>query len=465
MDTGARRKALIIGIISIIVVFGICGTVFFLSKIKSSSVEKKIQAGNEYLLEQEYIKAIIAYEGVIEKDPDNEEAYIRMAYAYILMGEYEEAEEILEEAAEKVKDNSGMLKKWEEIKKNVAAKFEDGKVAISDKNDAVENKSEENGDDTPTLIMTEDSEQETEEQKQEIEESKEETEEPEDWCGLEALIISNNGELEFDGYTYNAVYGKTGALIWDYVEPTFDSAGHYISTFIMEENYADTERFGSEEDCEVFWYPRWTAWEESALKDKTFISIGEDMFIVTNFHEETEIVNGKTGERFSVFSIGLPETIGDSSIFSIEKMIRLNSYSNGRLLVKVRYGYLIYSDVYYWLDKNGNFYETRALSGLEAFEDIRIDGQTFTVNDVGDYSEDVFYYSGAFYFRDGSVAMDISDSGYIPYTKRDVYTPKFENGVCRMVAFKNDKFWIFDIDRNGEVITEVEEFDINLLNY
>lgn len=84
---------------------------FFLSKIKSSSVEKKIQAGNEYLLEQEYIKAIIAYEGVIEKDPDNEEAYIRMAYAYILMGEYEEAEEILEEAAEKVKDNSGMLKK------------------------------------------------------------------------------------------------------------------------------------------------------------------------------------------------------------------------------------------------------------------------------------------------------------------------------------------------------------------
>lgn len=466
MNAGARKKVLFVGIICVMAVICVCGTIFFISKMKSISIEKKIQTGNEYLSEQEYIKAIIAYEDAIEKDSDNEEAYIGIAYAYILMGDYEEAEEILEEAVGKVKDNSEMLKKWEEIKKNVAAKFEDGKVVVSDKNDAVENKSEENGDDTPTLIMTEDSEQETEEeQKQEIEESKVETEEPEDWCGLEALIISNNGELEFDGYTYNAVYGKTGALIWDYVEPTFDSAGHYISTFIMEENYADTERFGSEEDCEVFWYPRWTAWEESVLKDKTFISIGEDMFIVTNFYEETEIVNGKTGERFSVFSIGLPETIGDSSFFSIEKMIRLNSYSDGRLMVKVRYGYLIYSDVYYWLDKNGNFYETRALSGLEAFEDIRIDGQTFTVNDVGDYSEDVFYYSGAFYFRDGSVALDISDSGYIPYTKRDVYTPKFENGVCRMVAFKNDKFWIFDIDRNGEIITEAEEFDIISLSY
>ena len=200
------------------------------------------------------------------------------------------------------------------------------------------------------------------------------------------------------------------------------------------------------------------------------------MFVITDYQEETEIVNGKTGERFSVFSIGIPEEIKETygkmviNSFPLCGMTRLNHYSDGYLLIIANYidyqpFYDLRRDVYYRLDKHGSYYGISDLSELGSFEDIRIDGQTFTVNDVGDYSEDVFYYSGAFYFRDGSVALDISDSGYIPYTKRDVYTPKFENGVCRMVAFKNDKFWIFDIDRNGEVITEVEEFDINLLNY
>ena len=51
-----------------------------------------------------------------------------------------------------------------------------------------------------------------------------------------------------------------------------------------------------------------------------------------------------------------------------------------------------------------------------------------------------------------------------PYTKRGIYAPFFDNGVCRLVTEKNGKYWIFDIDKSGNMLTEAKEFDILLLN-
>lgn len=40
-----------------------------------------------------------------------------------------------------------------------------------------------------------------------------------------------------------------------------------------------------------------------------------------------------------------------------------------------------------------------------------------------------------------------------------------KNGVCTMIAYKNGSFWIFDINKEGENITEPEAFEILSLSY
>jgi len=87
----------------------------------------------------------------------------------------------------------------------------------------------------------------------------------------------------------------------------------------------------------------------------------------------------------------------------------------------------------------------------------------------GKYSDGVFYLDNVFYTIDSEFTctevLDLSerDYGWI-YVNEGVYVPYFENGVCTLITEKNDKFWIFDIDKEGNMLTEPEEFDITLLS-
>ena len=135
------------------------------------------------------------------------------------------------------------------------------------------------------------------------------------------------------------------------------------------------------------------------------------------------------------------------------------------------YAICVYQDVYYvnsnklnperklWLallDRRGNFIKT----------DIELFGFYPTYDYCpGIYSDGVFYHENSFYDLDSNKVLDLAGRNYgTPYTKRGIYAPFFDNGVCRLVTEKNGKYWIFDIDKSGNMLTEAKEFDILLLN-
>ncbi|MBP3595452.1 MAG: leucine-rich repeat protein, partial [Lachnospiraceae bacterium] len=89
--------ALILGIVLIALL-----VIFVPKAAKAKSVEKQLSLGEKYLDELDYEQAIASYLAVIEIDPKNEDAYLALADIYMEMGEYEKAEEILEQAEEEI---------------------------------------------------------------------------------------------------------------------------------------------------------------------------------------------------------------------------------------------------------------------------------------------------------------------------------------------------------------------------
>jgi len=63
-----------------------------------------------------------------------------------------------------------------------------------------------------------------------------------------------------------------------------------------------------------------------------------------------------------------------------------------------------------------------------------------------------------------NVVLDLGQNGY-RILSYEYYTPRFVDGVCSLIVYKNSKFWMFDIDKAGNTISEPEEIDILWLNY
>lgn len=96
---GNRKKAISIGVIFIVV----CAIVFAVLGGRNSPTNRVVELldlGNKYLTEQDYEQAIVAFKEVIEIDPKCEEAYMRLADAYIGMGDYETAFEVIRKGTE-----------------------------------------------------------------------------------------------------------------------------------------------------------------------------------------------------------------------------------------------------------------------------------------------------------------------------------------------------------------------------
>ncbi len=114
---GSRNKKLLL-IIILIAAAAVAAfvVVFFVMRSGASGVEKNLDLGKRYLDEQNYKEALIAFNKVIEIDPKCEDGYIGAADAYVGLGEYKNAESILNKGLKEVPDSVKIKNKLEEVK-------------------------------------------------------------------------------------------------------------------------------------------------------------------------------------------------------------------------------------------------------------------------------------------------------------------------------------------------------------
>lgn len=266
-------------------------------------------------------------------------------------------------------------------------------------------------------------------------------EEEEAVISLEDKIISGHGNIIVSGEECKAVWGENGALVWKYVEATFDERAYFASSFAIDEH---SESFSMSSPMPEDWdavrmvnWHKWYGWEEFSP-----YHIGDDMFIFEGSYY---------GEYFCYYINAINSTSYKEEELSEDGEDVFNRYSN------FNDGYMIGGLKCYdgtrliAVDKNWNF----------TYSDIYADDYC-----AGDYSDGVFYYEGVFYDIEFNEVLDISSKEWgRVYTKTNVYAPFFEDGICRLITYKNNKYWIFSIDKTGKIISEVEEFDLSLLNY
>ena len=108
------------------------------------------------------------------------------------------------------------------------------------------------------------------------------------------------------------------------------------------------------------------------------------------------------------------------------------------------------------MDKYGNL----------TISDITISDYFDKIEEIpcGTYSDGLFYYYYAFYDIDFNKVVSLNGDIGTPYVSQGIYTPHYKNGICSLITMKNGLYWIFDIDKNGEIISEIEEFDIYSLD-
>lgn len=95
--SAGKRVIVAAGILLLLAaVFGIAAVSYRV--VARKQYEEQVSLGERYLEELDYEAAIAAFEEAIRIDPKREEAYLGLAEIYIMQGDYEEAEKILDDA-------------------------------------------------------------------------------------------------------------------------------------------------------------------------------------------------------------------------------------------------------------------------------------------------------------------------------------------------------------------------------
>lgn len=258
---------------------------------------------------------------------------------------------------------------------------------------------------------------------------------------LQELIENGDGTIIVDGEECYARWGETGALVWKYVDATFEERAYFASSFAIDEHsssiYMSSPMPDGWDASRVVSWHKWYDFEEFSP-----YHIGDDMFILEgNFYGAyycfyINAINSVSHQERELSEEGKDEFTRCSNYNDGYMIGAIECYDGTRLIA---------------VDKNWNF----TYSGIYVNEYC-----------AGQYSDGVFYYEGVFYDIEFNEILDISDKGWgRVYTKANVYAPFFEDGICRIITYKNGKYWIFSIDKEGEIVSDVEEFDLNLLNY
>ena len=130
IKTSKLNKKLLIGAVAIIAIALVAALALLLPKsAEAGKLSAQLDLGDKFLSELNYEQAVVAYLAAIEIDPKNVDALLGLADAYLAQGEYDKAEEVLEDAleelggdaAETVKDK---LEEVREAKKEAEAKAE-----------------------------------------------------------------------------------------------------------------------------------------------------------------------------------------------------------------------------------------------------------------------------------------------------------------------------------------------------
>lgn len=108
-----KRLVIICSIVAVALAIATCFLLYF----NSSSVKyrKQYDLGTKYLAELDYDQAIVAFEKAIKIKPDNSDAYLGLADAYLGKSLTDKAIEILQQGYDKTKD-SRLLDKLNELK-------------------------------------------------------------------------------------------------------------------------------------------------------------------------------------------------------------------------------------------------------------------------------------------------------------------------------------------------------------
>jgi len=272
---------------------------------------------------------------------------------------------------------------------------------------------------------------------------------------LKDKLMDDVGIINAGGEECYALWGETGAIIWKYVDATFEEEGYVASSFAFD--IADTISTSDEHDqSELGWdamrlfnWHKWVGWKEF-----TPIHIGDDIFLFEGYSQEYA-----TSFSYYIDAINHRTAQTKISFYDEDDMFtRITNFNDGYAIGE-------YGDHH---DSNWGWWSHHLSLINNHFEVIisDIDVSSSGNNIYGEYSDGVFFCNGVFYDIDFNPVLDISRNewGNI-YNNQSVYSPCFRNGVCTLITYKNDKYWIFDIDKSGNVLTEIKEFDLNELNY
>lgn len=93
-------------------------------------IAHKLETARKYLTEMKYEEAKAIYEEIIKTDPKCEEAYIGLADVYIGLGDENKAIEVLEKGIDKVRVNSDLKKKLNELEEKLKDKDDNKETDI-----------------------------------------------------------------------------------------------------------------------------------------------------------------------------------------------------------------------------------------------------------------------------------------------------------------------------------------------
>jgi len=273
---------------------------------------------------------------------------------------------------------------------------------------------------------------------------------PEEKLTLQQKIELSGGIINVGGEECNAVWGETGALAWKYVEATFDERAYYATAFAIDAS--DMPGHGAWDAMRIFNWYKWYGWDEFHVEH-----IGDDMFwfIGQAYGQYTYYyINGGDGISFEDRS-----WLSDAE----DSFYRSTDFNDGYAMGVYRNKYQTY---WYGYLKNNTEYKIAVLDdyGNMKESDIVIDETTYILDDLrpGLYSDGVFYFNNAFYDIEFNEVLNLrnKDWGRI-YEEEYGYRPYFQDGVCTLITLKNGKYWKFDIDKEGEMISEAEEVDLS----
>lgn len=268
---------------------------------------------------------------------------------------------------------------------------------------------------------------------------------------LQEKIENGGGVIELEGDMYNAIWGENGAFVWKFIEATFDESAYYIYCFITEEESYELT------SCDRYYRTIWVIWR-GEYDDFSITHIGDNMFYLS-----LEIERKSAYYYINPFS---PISFTTNSVLSDEEdyISRYTNFNDG-------YAVCTYFDAYYTNEYGNKVKNTALKKKIVLLDKIGRIHQTEIENSyidmLGMYSDGVFYCNNAFYDIASNKILDLSGKNYgTVYTNRyGIYAPYFENGVCTLITQKNGKYWTFEIDKSGNMLTDAEEFDISIYEY